>query len=196
MYSIFIITWFIGSVNRTNGAQILINYENYLDFLRKIGYDGCKCERQWRCTVAFRFLSERGSHRLKASLSSNEMSNFPPELSVPNLLVVSYIRQRVVRNVMRVKQMRVRVIDSGSWVVPRNLFRPLHGNMQGTFLFACRQSEHGRNLGSLLPNISDYANAPTTERLCREGPHRPVDGGSGRTETEWRRGQVRSTDYT
>jgi len=41
----------------------------------------------------------------------------------------------------------------------------------------------------LLPKISDYANAPTTERRSREGPQRPVDVGNGRTETECRRGK-------
>ncbi len=34
--------------------------------------------------------------------------------------------------------------------------------------YACRLNEHGRDFGSLLPEMSDYANAPTTERLCRE----------------------------
>lgn len=72
-------------------------------------------------------------------------------------------RQRVVRNVMRVKQMRVRAFLLGKLGGTADFIRPLHGNMQGTFLFACRQSEHRRNFGSLLPKISGYANAPTTE---------------------------------
>ena len=107
----------------------------------QLRYDRCKYKRQWRCTVEFRFLAERGSHRLKASLSSNEMSNFPPELFVPNLFGVRFskgaldsdTRQRVVRNVVRVKQMRVRVDWFGKLGGTADFIRPLHGNMQGTF---------------------------------------------------------------
>ena len=92
-----------------------------LDNFCEIRYDERIFERQRRCTVAFRFLSERGSHRLKASLSSNEMSNFPPELFVPNSVVLLIrelgfrydMNRRVVRNVMRVKQMRVRAFLLG-----------------------------------------------------------------------------------
>ena len=149
MYSIFIITCFRESVNRCPMAQILIKYEILLDFFDKIRYDECIFERQWRCTVAFRFLSERGSHRLKASLSSNEMSNFPPELFVQNLFHVrdfegrfrtleSDMMRRVVRNVVRVKQMRVRAVGSGSWVVPRILFVPCMETCRGFFFFVIR----------------------------------------------------------
>ena len=35
-------------------------------------------------------------------------------------------------------------------------------------LFACRQSEHRSDFGSLLPKITNYANVPTTERHGRE----------------------------
>lgn len=35
--------------------------------------------------------------------------------------------------------------------------------------FACRQSEHRSDFGSLLPKITNYANAPTIERHGREG---------------------------
>ena len=69
------------------------------------------------------------------------MSNFPPELFVPNLFaeilkdaLESDMRQRVVRNVMRVKQMRVRVSWLGKLGGTADFIRPLHGNMQGTFL--------------------------------------------------------------
>ncbi len=42
-------------------------------------------------------------------------------------------RQRVVRNVVRVKQMRVRADGSGSWVVPRILFVPCMETCRGLF---------------------------------------------------------------
>ncbi len=47
----------------------------------------------------------------------------------------SNMRQRVVRNVMRVKQMRVRVSWLGKLGGTADYIRPLYGNMQGTFLF-------------------------------------------------------------
>ena len=34
--------------------------------------------------------------------------------------------------------------------------------------FACRQSEHRSDFGSLLPKITNYANAPTTEQHGRQ----------------------------
>ncbi len=59
---------------------------------------------------------------------------------MPNLFVEilkdaleSDMRQRVVRNVMRVKQMRVRADGSGSWVVPRIIFVPCMETCRGLF---------------------------------------------------------------
>jgi hypothetical protein len=51
-------------------------------------------------------------------------------------------------------------------------------------LFSCRQSEHRRDFGNLFPKISDYANAPTTERLCRDvvGAGKVVGACTGRAQ--------------
>ena len=60
---------------------------------------------------------------------------------------------------------------------------------------SCRQSEHASNLRELAHRqLRCHANAPTTERLCREGAQGPVDLGYARTETKWR--WARSTACT
>ena len=53
--------------------------------------------------------------------------------------------------------------------------------------FACRQSEHACKLQELVPDSCAVMRMrPRPSDISREGPQRPVDFGSGRTETECR----------
>lgn len=52
-------------------------------------------------SVEFHFLAERGSHRLKASLSSDENLNFPPELLEGTAL------QSISRRLRTLRELRV-----------------------------------------------------------------------------------------
>ena len=59
----------------------------------------------------------------------------------------------------------------------------------GVFFFRVGKVSIENVFESMLSKTFEYANAPATERLCREGPQRPVDVGSGWTETKCRRGE-------